>query len=82
MIFFLCELAKAVTCKKSMLGQKKKKKFNKYYMQQFFDKYVEKIIIIRVGQLIFLSVLDAYFLSRGLRSNSEEYLYLMIGFDL
>lgn len=47
MIFFLCELAKAVTCKKSMLGQKKKKKFNKYYMQQFFDKYVEKIIIIK-----------------------------------
>lgn len=29
------------------VGSKKKKKFIKYYMQQFFDKYVEKIIIIK-----------------------------------
>lgn len=32
--------------KKSMLGQKKILLI-KYYMQQFFDKYVEKIIMIK-----------------------------------
>lgn len=33
--------------KKSMLGQKKIILLIKYYMQQFFDKYVEKIIMIK-----------------------------------
>lgn len=44
--FFSMWISKSCHMKKSMLGQKKILLI-KYYMQQFFDKYVEQIIMIK-----------------------------------